>query len=193
MKKYINTFLWIITVLLSVSCEKYELESNPQLNLNGRWDVVDIDVVIDKVNYESEVTVLTEDQASVGSFFVTGIDQHGNLLLSQDFENTIINRRFDVETTQWEFDYYDLRITDGLSDEWIPVDFPCVYCTEMTTIETDYMGEKTRYTFSIDTYGAMPSNVLKLTSQVFYTNILINGNQYDKAIESHLEITLHRF
>ena len=193
MKKIRSIFLWVVTVLLFVSCEKYELGSNPQLNLNGRWDVVDIDVVIDKVNYESEVTVLTEDQASVGSFFVTGVDQHGNLLLSQDFENTIINRRFDVQTTQWEFDYYDLRITDGLSDEWIPVDFPCVYCTELTTIETDYMGEKTRYTFSIDTYGAMPSNVLKLTSQVFYTNILINGNQYDKAIESHLEITLHRF
>ena len=60
-------------------------------------------------------------------------------------------------------------------------------------IETDYMGEKTRYTFSIDTYGAMPSNTLKLTSQGFFTNILIGGNQYDKAIESHLEITLHRF
>ena len=55
------------------------------------------------------------------------------------------------------------------------------------------MGEKTRYTFSIDTYGAMPSNTLKLTSQGFFTNILIGGNQYDKAIESHLEITLHRY
>ena len=107
--------------------------------------------------------------------------------------STIINRRFDESTSQWEFDYYDLRITDDVSDEWIPIDFPCTYCTEQTIIETDYMGEKTRYTFSIDTYGAMPSNTLKLTSQGFFTNILIGGNQYDKAIESHLEITLHRF
>jgi len=38
----------------------------------------------------------------------------------------------------------------------------------------------------------MPSNVLKLTSQTFYTNIMVNNNQYDKAIVSHLEITLHR-
>ena len=53
-------------------------------------------------------------------------------------------------------------------------------------------GNDNRYTFSIDTYGAMPSNVLKLTSQTFYTNIMVNNNQYDKAIVSHLEITLHR-
>ncbi len=150
-------------------------------------------VVIDKVNYDSEVYVLNEDRASVSNFYVTEVLEDGDLLLSQDFESVIINRRFDVSTTQWEFDYYDLRITDGLSDEWIPIDFPCVYCTEQTVIETDYMGEKTRYTFDIDTYGAMPSNTLKLTSQVFYTNILIGGNQYDKAIESHLEITLHRY
>ncbi len=193
MNKFRTIFLWIVTVLLFASCEKYELESNPQLNLNGRWDVVDIDVVIDNVNYDSEVTVTSEDQASVGSFYVTGVDSQGNLLLTQDFESTIINRRFDIDDTQWEFDYYDLRITDGLGDEWIPIDFPCVYCTERTILENDYMGEKTRYTFSLDTYGAMPSNVLKLTSQVFYTNILIDGNQYDKAIESHLEITLHKF
>ena len=185
-------FYFIICILL-FGCEVYEEESNPQLNLNGRWDVVDIDVVIDKVNYDSEVTVLDESRASVSTFFVTEIEEDGDLILGQDFENTIINRRFDESSTQWEFDYYSLIISDDISTETMFVDFPCVYCTERTVIETDYMGSKTRYTFDIDTYGAMPSNTLKLTSQVFYTNILIGGNQYDKAIESHLEITLHRF
>ena len=185
--------IYLIGIITLFSCEKYEEISNPQLNLNGRWDVVQVDVVIDNVNYDSEVIVLDDDRATVGTFYVTGVDNDGNLLLSQDFESTIINRRFDESTTQWEFDYYDLRITDDVSDEWIPIDFPCTYCTEQTIIETDYMGEKTRYTFSIDTYGAMPSNTLKLTSQGFFTNILIGGNQYDKAIESHLEITLHRY
>lgn len=185
--------LFYLFVLFLFSCEVYEEPSNPQLNLNGRWDVVDIDVVIDKVNYDSDVIVTNDEQASVSNFFVTGIDENGNLILTQDFEGTIINRRFDERSTQWEFDYYDLIVSDHLSTEIMDIDFPCTYCTELTRIETDYMGEKTIYTFSIDTYGAMPSNVLKLTSQVFYTNILVNGNQYDKAIESHLEITLHRF
>jgi hypothetical protein len=31
-----------------------------------------------------------------------------------------------------------------------------------------------------------------LTSQSFYTNIKLGGNTYDKAIESHLEITFHK-
>jgi hypothetical protein len=174
-------------------CEKYEEPSNPQLNLNGRWDVVDIDVKIDKVNYGSGVVVTNDEQATVSNFFVTGTNENGELILSQDFDGTIINRRFDENTTQWEFDYNTLMIGDHLNTESMYIKFPCNYCTEQTVIETDYMGEKTRYTFSIDTYGAMPSNVLKLTSQVFYTNILVNGNQYDKAIESHLEITLHRY
>ena len=185
--------IFYFLLLFVLGCEKYELPSNPQLNLNGRWDVVDINVVIDKVNYESDVIVINNDQASVSNFFVTGMDDEGNLILTQDFGGTIINRRFDKSTTQREFDYYSLIIGDHLSTERMYIDFPCSYCREQTIIETDYMGEKTRYTFSVDTYGAMPSNVLKLTSQVFYTNILVNGNQYDKAIESHLEITLHRF
>jgi len=185
--------LFIIFLFLIFGCEVYEEPSNPQLNLNGRWDVVDIDVIIDKVNYNSDVIVTNEEQASVSNFFVVGVNENGDLILTQDFEGTIINRRFDESSTQWEFDYHNLIIGDHISTEMMDVWFPCTYCTEQTIIETDYMGEKTRYTFTIDTYGAMPSNVLKLTSQVFYTNILIDGNQYDKAIESHLEITLHRY
>lgn len=191
MKKYV--FLLLVFLFSLTSCEKFEMPSEPQLNLNGRWDVVDVSVVIDKVNYNSEVVVLDDDRAAVNNFFISGVTPNNELILSQDFENTIINKRFDESTTQWEFDYNSLRISDDISDEWMDVWFPCTYCKEKTIIETDYMGSKTRYTFSVDTYGAMPSNVLKLTSQVFYTNILIGGNQYDKAIESHLEITLHRF
>lgn len=187
--------LFVLLILLQslFSCEVYEQPSNPQLNLNGRWDVVDINVVIDKVNYDSDVVVLDHDRAAVSNFIVTGVTPNNELILSQDFENTVINRRFDITTTKWEFDYNMLLITDDLSNEQMYVWFPCIYCTESTVIETDYEGSKTRYTFSLDTYGAMPSNVLTLTSQVFYTNIMVGGNQYDKAIESHLEIKLHRF
>jgi len=191
MKKVFYLVFFLIFGLFG--CEKYDDISNPQLNLNGRWSVVDIDVVITEVNYESEVTVLDESKATVSNFYVDSVDSDGNLILSQDYDNVIINRRFDESSTEWEFDYYNLLITDGVGSESMMINFPCTYCTEQTIIETDYMGQKTRYTFDIDTYGAMPSNVLKLTSQVFYTNILIGGNQYDKAIESHLEITLHRF
>lgn len=191
MKKVFYLVFFLIFGLFG--CEKYEEMSNPQLNLNGRWSVVDIDVVITEVNYESEVTVLDESKATVSNFYVDSVDSDGNLILSQDYDSVIINRRFDESSTVWEFDYYDLLITDGVGGESFKITFPCTYCTEQTIIETDYKGQKTRYTFDVDTYGAMPSNVLKLTSQVFYTNILIGGNQYDKAIESHLEITLHRF
>lgn len=185
-------FFFLLTILL-IGCEKYELPSDPQLNLNGRWDVVDVRVIIDKVNYGSNVQVINDDKAAVTNFIVQGVNSDGELMLTQDYYSTIINRRFDELSTKWEFDYNNLRVTDDGSDEWMRVWFPCTYCKEQTVIETDYMGEKTRYTFSVDTYGAMPSNVLKLTSQVFYTNILINNNQYEKAIESHLEITLHKY
>ncbi len=191
MKKVFYLVFFLIFGLFG--CEKYEEMSNPQLNLNGRWNVVDVEVVITKVNYDSEVEVLDDSKGVVGSFFVTSTDTNGNLYLSQDYDGTSLIRRFDESHTQWEFDYYDLFVSDSLSSEGMRITFPCTYCTEQTIIETDHMGEKTRYTFDVDTYGAMPSNVLKLTSQVFYTNILIGGNQYDKAIESHLVITLHRF
>ena len=185
-----------LILLLFVSifwgCEKYELPSNPQLNLNGRWDVVNIKVV-NKFNYGMDGVVLNSDRASVSNFFVVGTTSDNKLKLTQDFKKTLINRRFDISTTQWEFDYHNLKIIDDISKEIVWVDFDCTYCTKITTFEIDYMGQKTRYTFSPDTYGAMPSNTLILTSQTFFTNIMVGGNQYDKAIESHLEITLHRF
>ena len=186
-----TVYLFLIG-LLFMGCEKYDLPSNPQLNLNGRWDVVKIKVVIDKVNYGSEVVVLNENRASVSTFYLTGVTPNNQLLLSQEFDNVMVNRRFDISTTKWEFDYNSLRITDGISDERMTFWLPCTYCTKQNTMEMDYMGQKTRYTFDVDTYGSMPSNVLVLTSQTFYTNILIGGNQYDKAIVAHLEITLHK-
>jgi hypothetical protein len=76
--------------------------------------------------------------------------------------------------------------------EYIFATLPCTYCTERTILEWNYLGNKTRYTFSTDTYGAMPANKLTLTSQEFVTNIMLGSHTYDKALISHLVITLHR-
>lgn len=186
-----KNFIFILFSVVFLSCEIYEQPSNPQFNLNGRWDVVDINVVIDKVNYGSNVLVTNEERASVSPFLVTGITDKNELVLSQDFNSTSLQRRFDKKSTSWEFDYNTLIISDQYQSKSYYINFPCFYCTKLTKIDIVDSDEKTMYTFSVDTYGAMPSNELILTSQNFYTNILVGGNQYDKAIISHLEITLH--
>lgn len=188
--------LLIIPLFVLFGCEIYEQPSNPQLNLNGRWNVVKIKVVIDKVNFNSHVTVLSENVASVSNFYVKQINNDGTLLLSQDFNGTSVDRRFDIDKTTWDFQYNQLRIYENtknvVNDDYIFVKFPCTYCNKNTVMEWDYMGYKTRYTFLTDTYGVMPSNEMVLTSQSFYTSIKLGGNTYDKAIESHLEITFHK-
>ena len=188
--------LLIIPLFVLFGCEIYEQPSNPQLNLNGRWNVVKIKVVIDKVNFNSHVTVLSENVASVSNFYVKQINNDGTLLLSQDFNGTSVDRRFDIDKTTWDFQYNQLRIYENtknvVKNDYIFVEFPCTYCNKNTVMEWDYMGYKTRYTFLTDTYGAMPSNEMVLTSQSFYTSIKLGGNTYDKAIESHLEITFHK-
>ena len=102
--------LLIIPLFVLFGCQIYEQPSNPQLNLNGRWDVVKVRVVIDKVNYGSRITVLTEDSASVNSFYVKKILNDNTLLLSQDFKGTSIDKRFILNRTTWDFQYNQLRI-----------------------------------------------------------------------------------
>ena len=186
-----------ISLILLFGCEKYVgTESNPQLNINGRWNAIKVKVVIDKVNFNSHVTVLTENESSVGNFYLKQILNDSTLLLSQDFTGTSVDKRFSINKTTWDFQYNQLRIYENninvTKNDYIFVGFPCTYCTKNTIMEWNYFGSETRYTFSADTYGAMPSNELILTSQEFYTNIKLGNNTYDKAIESHLEITFHR-
>lgn len=188
-------------VLLLFSCEIYEEPSNPQLNLNGRWNVATISVWArstyngnpNREEYD-RIPVTNSDMAVVGAFQIQRISEEENVIvLTQDFENAPIQRRFDLENTIWEFDYYDLIINDQFSFQKLSIDDQwCQYCTKPSKIEF-FDQDKTLYTFSIDTYGAMPANVLVLTSQPFYTDIFLSNGQFDRAIECHLQITLHRF
>jgi hypothetical protein len=200
-----KNLIFIIGVILLTGCEKYELESNPQLNLNGSWGVVDVKVVIDKVNYGSGVSVLNDTMGTVYGFTVDHINSDGTLVLTQNFNRASEDRRFIENNTIWEFDYNRLMIfengvnvidnnNDSIREpkEYIFTTLPCTYCTKRTVLEWDYKGNLTRYTFSTDTYGAMPANELILISQEFVTNIMLGGHTYDKAIISHLVITLHK-
>lgn len=188
--------LFYFLLLFVFGCEVYEEPSNPQLNLNGRWDVVDIRVFAQDMYSEpprfNRINVTNDDIASVGSFNMVGSTEDGFLILTQDFENTSLNRRFDVNNTIWEFDYYDLIVRDSLDVKSFPIDFRCQSCTKQTKLNF-LTGSETNYTFSIDTYGAMPSNELILTSQVFYTDIFTSNGQFDKAVRAKLEIILHRY
>ena len=188
-----------ISLILLFGCEKYVgTKSNPQLNINGGWDVIKIELVIDKVNFNGKINPFPPymDEASISSFYVNKINSDGTLTLSQNYDEVSVDKRFNVNKTNWKFDYNQLTIYENLKnvtkDDYIFITFPCSYCTKQTVLEWDYMGSKTRYTFEIDTYGAMPANKLTLTSQPFITNILYNGNTYDKALTSHLVITFDR-
>jgi hypothetical protein len=173
-------------------------ESNPQLNINGGWDVIKIEVKIDKVNYGGKIDSFPPNmnEASISSFYVNKINSDGTLSLSQNYDEVSVDKRFNLIKTNWKFENNKLTIYENnvnvTKGGYIFITFPCSYCTKQTVLEWDYMGSKTRYTFNVDTYGAMPANELILTSQQFVTNILLNGNTYDKALISHLLITFHR-
>ena len=181
-----KNILFLLSLLITlVGCEKYELTSDPQLNLNGWWDVAEVNLVISQVNSDKQVIVSQEEQATVGNYTIIETNSDEYITIINNFSGTDIKRRFDVYHTQWEFDYGSLRVIDSIGEQTTTVDFPCTYCTEASVMEIGDFSEN-RYTFSIDTYGAMPSNKLTLTSEEFITNN--NGIQ----IESYLVIILHR-
>lgn len=184
-----KNIIFILLVLTLVGCEKYEQESEPVLFMGGgKWTFVDYDIVL--VSSIGDVQIIKNDTICINSFnnqtFVSG-----GVLMSQNYKQTGISRRFIRNKTQWEFDgyylYCDWVTTPGgttPSHEPMWVSYPNYLYTDYSkmSILDQTLGMKTDFTFETNNRGVAPPSKLTLISPEIVTDLYYSNGTRDKAV-----------
>lgn len=195
-----KNILYVFIFFFIVGCQKYEEVTEPVLFMGGgKWTFVDYDIVI--VNSQNSVEVIKNDTICINSFnqqsFISG-----GTLMSQNYKNTALSRRFIKNKTMWEFDGYNLYCDWSFqpggqkpSHEPFWVSYPSngLYTnyTRMSILDHTF-GLKTDYTFKTNNVGVAPPNELILMSPEIITDLYLSDGTREKAVTVKVILTFLR-
>lgn len=180
-------FLSLILILLG--CEPIYLQpSNPQLNINREWKIVDI-----IPTYSEDLTVVNDNYYAISPFDVISIN-NDQWLIRNDTTN-IHACYFFKKGYIWEFDYNQLIIKDdkGRIIGWYYVNFGYnnyLYLTDKLT-ETQIAGYYLLY-LPTEPYGAMPAPVMWITVPELNFNLEGSGRSFDRLISQNITLVFMR-
>ncbi len=191
-------FLLIIAPLM-VGCETYDTISEPHLT-GGKWTFVDYEII--PISSISSVSIIESDTVCVNSFTTQNILSN-QIYMSQNYNNTSIDRRFIKSETMWEFDDSNRSLyceftnqMGGLqpSHEPLNVRFPNYMMNEYDKIEifNNLIGSNTTYTFETNSVGANYPTKLKMLSPEIVTDIYTSNGMRDKAVTVRILLTFMR-
>lgn len=190
-----KNLLILFTLLTLLSCEMYELESDPRLT-GGIWIFSDYEILV--TSSIGDVEVIKSDTVCINSFNNQSVVS-GDILMSQIYEQTAKDRRFIIGQTMWEFDnsnyylYCDFNNRDGsLSPShdpfWVNIDS---YSNKLRVDDTEN-GGSTTWTYQVNGSGAFPPTVMKLLSPPIVTDLYISNGMWDKAVTVRVLLTFMR-
>ena len=187
------SLLFILTLFLG--CEKYELVSEPNLT-GGKWTLSDYRITL--ISAISGVTMVENDTICINNFALMSYGSNGEIILSQDYNSTSIDRRFIVGKTQWEFDdnnrslYCDFDDTGYPTHNPLQVTFDCYLCDEYTSLDVLNNGGRTNWTFDTESETMMYPRKLTLLSPKITTDLLLEDGSRDKAVTVQVKLTFLR-
>jgi len=179
-------FLVFLLIPILFGCEKYELESPPNLG-GGKWIFTNYEITIisthPNVNSLSSNNIVKNDTICINNIneqsFISG-----GILMEENYESTQKDRRFIKGRTTWEFDgpaqsdvyglFCDYLQTPGTME---PNPFRAVLSIYNKNLEINY---STNYTYRINDVGY--PRTMDLMSPPFNTDIyLSNGTVVNSA------------
>jgi hypothetical protein len=195
-----KTLFYFLIIIFLTGCEKYEEVSEPILYMGGgKWTFVDYDVVV--ISAQSDVEIIKNDTICVNSFtqqsFVSG-----NIVMSQNYKNTAMSRRFIKNKTMWEFDGYNLYCDwvfqpggqkPSHQPFWVSYPTNGLYTnyTKMSILDHT-LGLKTDYTFKTNNIGVAPPSELILMSPEIVTDLYLSDGTREKAVTVKIILTFIR-
>lgn len=182
--------LFLLLLPLLFGCEMYLEEGSSQLNLNGRWKIVDI-----TPTYSEDIRVVNGDFYAVSPFIVAST--HNEHLLIQNDTTNIQGCYFYKNGYIWEFDYNQLIImtNTGKVTGWYYIGyFGGNYNYNYFNLTDKYTGMKMGgvWQFATNVVGAFPSNVLYITVPEIEFSIDGPERTYDRLITQSITIMLMR-
>lgn len=186
-----RSLLIIILSLFLFGCEIYEEPSNPQLNINGNWKIVDI-----IVTYSENLSIINDNFYAISPFIVVSVT-NDNWLLRNDTTN-IQPCYFYKKGYIWEFDYNLLLLKNNngeLLNQYY-VGFINSYYNPnyfKLTEKTTNMPIGGIWTFE-PKYGngSFPSSVLYITVPEIEFSIDGPERSYDRMISQNITLLLMR-
>jgi len=183
--------IFILFLLIGFGCQIYEEPSNPQLNLNGTWRIVEI-----VSTYSESIEIINDNYYAISPFYV--VSNIDNKWLIRNDTTNIQSCYFYKKGYVWEFDYNNLTLKNntgnilgkyyiGIIDSYYNPNY--FLLTEKETNKP--IGGI--WTFNV-LYGngSFPSSVLYITAPKIEFNIDGPERSYDRLITQSITILLMR-
>lgn len=192
--------IFFIISLTLLSCEKYELYSEP--SVAGKWYFSDYKIT--RVQSINPIEIIPNDTICINNFGIQSFVS-GNVLMKQNYQQTAIDRRFIKNVTTWDFNgptganYFPLEI-DGKKNIGVDAHFPKPYLPNINAnnIYTSLVtsngnnGITTNYTFITDKFGAGYSRVMELTSPNISSDVYLTNGSREKAVTVFVTLIFKR-
>jgi len=190
--KVMKKFLLFLLIPILFGCEIYELESNPQLNLNGPWRIIGI-----QADYSDGVLDLTHRDGiyAVSPLIVDSITDNGWVAHN---DTTGIKPCFLYKNGYvWEFDYNQLIIKNN-RDEIIGR-YYCYYRSSFYNPNDFFLVDKNtgieiegNFNFSYYANGSMPASNLSITIPEINYNLGGTERSMERTITQKITLSLTR-
>jgi hypothetical protein len=185
-------FLVFLIIPILFGCEKYELESPPNLG-GGKWIFTNYEITI--ISSIPQGVIIKNDTICVSSFgeqsFISG-----EILMRQNYESTQKDRRFIKGITTWEFDGPAQSNVYGLFCDYTQIpgtQKPDPFWTELSIYNKNLEilnttnGSVTNYTYRVNDVGY--PRTMELLSPPIVTDLYMSNGSRNNSVT--VRVTLY--
>ena len=192
--KVMRTALGLILLVFLMSCEKYEMFSNPQLNINGKWKMTSVTAIYNTTLTDS-IKILPSDYYALTPFRVV-TTQNNFIQIKNDTTNVKGCFFYKVGYT-WEIDYNRLIIKTNQNK--IVGDYSIWYGDQYYSPNTFSLRDFNTnepipgvWYFKQNGKGANPSGTLELSVPEIWLDIFGSQRSFQKAINQSIVVSFLR-
>ena len=187
--------LFLLFLPLLMGCEKYLMESDPKLNINGVWKISTITPVLQSTMTTS-IKVVNSDFYAQSPFYIVSYNSNNEMLIRND-TSKVKPCFFYKRGYIWEFDYHTLVLKNDVGQilrEYKVWFRDTYYNPNDFYLEDKHTGETIpgNWHFSQNGKGSNRANDMVLTVPEIWFDINGSDRSYQRAVNQSIILNLVR-